>query len=618
MAGHIDHGKTTLTKALTGVETDRLKEEKERKISIEPGFAPLKQTEDVQISIIDVPGHERFVRQMIAGVAGIDVVVLVVAADEGVMPQTQEHLYILSLLGIEHGVVVITKTDAVEKELLDIVKEDIKETVDGTFLETSPTFEVDSVSGQGIESFKNELIKYVQESPKRSTYHSFRLPIDHVFTVKGQGVVVRGTVFDGRAELGEELIILPGNNKVRVRQMQSHHEQIEAVHAGQRVAMNLGGISHHQLKRGNVLVKDEFYTATSRIDVAFIPLHTINYPIKQRQLIKLYVGTSEVNGKVIFYDRNEMSSTETGEVLCQLHLDEEIVVARGDRFIIRRATPIETVGGGWVMNPNGEQRRFGKQSIEQLRNIRDGTAEERIFLLLKSGYAYTKADLIHFASVTEENFTKIAERLIVIGKQMYTKHSVIQQLTTEIKDELTKYHSTYPLRLGMDKAELVSIFRTTYPEQLIEFTLKEATEAKDITVTEQIVALASFTPAPPQNWAKRIEKMIVEWKGDGADLERMTDYFTRHGIDESMHTDLYYYLLQSNLAYEFDDGRLIAQSVVAQLHEKLYKETHGEAFTLQIARDIVGLSRKNLVPLLELFDRLQYTERKDKERIWLS
>src|SRR5699024_5061488 len=232
MAGHIDHGKTTLTKALTGVETDRLKEEKERQISIEPGFAPLMQTEDIQISIIDVPGHERFIRQMIAGVAGIDVVVLVVAADEGVMPQTSEHVHILSLLGIEHGVIAITKTDGVEADFLEIVRDDIKEAVSGTFLEKSAIYFVDSISGVGIESFKQSLIEFVQQISKRSTFHSFRLPIDHVFTVRGQGVVVRGTVFDGYAKVGDELTVLPKNNNVRVRQMQSHHEQREIVFAG--------------------------------------------------------------------------------------------------------------------------------------------------------------------------------------------------------------------------------------------------------------------------------------------------------------------------------------------------------------------------------------------------
>lgn len=617
MAGHIDHGKTTLTKALTGVETDRLKEEQQRGISIEPGFAPLVQTEDVQISIIDVPGHERFIRQMIAGVVGIDVVVLVIAADEGVMPQTREHLQILSLLGIERGVIAVSKLDEVEADFLEVVEADIGEAVTGTFLEKAPTYFVDSISGRGIDSFKEALISFVQASEKRSTFPSFRLPIDHVFTVKGQGVVVRGTIFDGHVRVGDGLTVLPSRKQVRVRQIQSHHEQKKIVYADQRAALNVGGIAHEEVNRGDVLVKDDFYTPTSRIDVAFTSLGTTKHPIKQRQLIKLYVGTSEVTGKVIFYDRNELGVGEAEEVLCQLQLDEAIVVTRGDRFIIRRATPIETLGGGWVMDSNGKQRRFGEQSVELLQQIKNGTAEERVLTLLQAEYAHTKDQILRLASVTEDEFAEIDEQLISIGKQMYTKQSILLQVTEGIKEKLKVFHKSHPLRLGMNKAELVSAFTISYPVELIEFVLASDEAADEIEVVEDSVSLASFTPTYPVGWQRRIDHMLEEWEASSANVEKMVDYFIRHEIDESLHQDLYYFLLQTNRAYEFDDGRLIARSVVLEMQEKLYKKTAGNPFTLQIARDVLGLSRKNLVALLELFDRLQFTERKGNERIWL-
>lgn len=621
MAGHIDHGKTTLTKALTGVETDRLKEEQERQISIEPGFAPLVQTESIQISIIDVPGHERFIRQMIAGVAGVDLVVLVVAADEGVMPQTREHLHILSLLGIERGIIAITKRDEVDEELLQIVKDDIQSVTKETFLKNAPMHVVDSVSGRGIELLKQAIIDFVQAGEKRFSFHSFRLPIDHVFTVKGQGVIVRGTVFDGEVHLGDELIVLPSERRVRVRQIQSHHEKRDVVFAGQRAALNLSGIAHKELKRGDVLVKDNFYTPTSRIDILFNPLRSISHKIRQRQLIKLYVGTSEVTGKIIFYDRNEYLAGEAKEVLCQLQLDEEVVVTRGDRFILRRATPVETIGGGWVMNPNGKRRRFGKASVEQLRRIKEGTAEERVLELLRNYYAETKERIIQLASVSEEEFKAMERTLVSIGKQMYSKRAVITELSLVIKSLLTNYHENYPLRVGMNKAELVSALRETYPDQLIDYTLptlSEGDEVADIRIDEQMVALASFTPNFPRGWEKRIEQLIIEWKSDGANVEKMETYFARHQIDQSLQTDLYYYLLHTEEAYEFDEGRLIARNVVEKLREQLYTETNGNSFTLQVARDIVGLSRKNLVPLLELFDHLYFTERNDTERVWLS
>lgn len=617
MAGHIDHGKTTLTKALTGIETDRLKEEKQRAISIEPGYAPLIQTDHMQISIIDVPGHERFIRQMIAGVAGIDVVVLVIAADEGVMPQTREHLHILSLLGIERGVIAVTKSDAVDRAFLDIVKDDIEETVAGTFLCEAPIYFVDSVSNRGIESFKQHLIQYVQTGDKRSTYHSFRLPIDHVFTVKGQGVVLRGTIFDGYVRIGDELTILPTEKQVRVRQIQSHHESQDTVHAGQRAAINVGGINYDEVKRGDVLVRDSFYTPTSRIDISFTPLQTFQHRIKQRQIVKLYVGTSEVTGKIIFYDRNELQRDEAEEVLCQLQLDEPVVVTRGDRFILRRATPIETIGGGWVMDPNGKKRRFGTSSMTWLQQIKDGTAEERVSSLLKRAYAHTEDDMKRLASISDEEFATVKENLVPIGKGMYTKHSIILQVIEEMTTMLEGFHERYPLRIGMNKAELISNVRITYPEALIEFVLTSDEAREKIKVAEHHISLASFEPTLPSSWEKRIKQMLEEWEADKATVNKMDEYLIRHEIDEALHTDLFYYLLHTNRAYEFDEGRLIAQSVVLQLRHQLYKETKGSSFTLQTAREVVGLSRKNLVPLLELFDRLQFTKRKENERIWL-
>lgn len=617
MAGHIDHGKTTLTKALTGVETDRLKEEQAREISIEPGFAPLVQTETAQISIIDVPGHERFIRQMIAGVAGIDVVVLVIAADEGVMPQTREHLHILSYLGIARGVIAVTKADTVEADFLQIVKEDIKETVADTFLENAPLHVVDSVSNRGIDQFKDALVTFVTESKKRKSFSSFRLPIDHVFTVKGQGVVVRGTIFDGQVRLGDELTILPQEERVRVRQIQSHHEQKEVVYAGQRAALNIGGIHHEAIKRGDVLVKDDFYTPTSRIDIAFTPLASIDHPIRQRQLIKLYVGTSEVTGKLIFYDRNEVTAGKTEEILCQIELDEPVVVAREDRFILRRATPIETLGGGWILDPNGTHRRFGDASIEALRQIKEGSAEERTFSLLQDRFALTKEEILRLASVTDEEFMQIEAKLMTIGKQMYTKEAVLTQVTKEMQNVLRTFHESYPLRAGMDKAAFISQLRHTYPEALLTFILEKESEATGMTTKEDLVASSTFTPSFPTGWEARIKEMLATWEKDGAEVDQMTDYFTDHQIDPSLHQDLYYFLLHTNRAFEFDEDRLIAQSVVNKLKDQLYKATKGDNFTLQVAREIVGLSRKNLVPLLELFDRLHYTERVENERSWL-
>lgn len=615
MAGHIDHGKTTLTKALTGVETDRLKEEKERKISIEPGFAALVQTETEQISIIDVPGHERFIRQMIAGVAGIDVVVLVVAADEGVMPQTEEHLHILSLLGIERGVVVITKSSLVDQSFLEMVEEDIKETTKGTFLERAPIYSVDSLTGEGIDFFKKELIRLVTQEERRKSYASFRLPIDHVFTVKGQGVVVRGTIFDGQVQVGDELTLLPNHHQVRVRQIQSHHKQTEVAYAGQRTALNLGGISHDLIRRGDVLVEDDFYVLTNRLDLVLETIDTFKHPLKQRTQIKFYVGTSEVTGRIIFFDRNELNQKESDEVLCQAELDDPVVVTRGDRFVIRRASPIETVGGGWIMNPNAKKYRFGEATIKALKEVKEGSPVERIFRVLKEAKALSEEELLRLASLNEAEFKLMKDQLIAIGN-LYTKESVLITLIDQLTTRLQTYHNHYPLRAGINKAELISSFKKEYPERLIEYALTSPEAKGLISLEEQTVKLSHFKRQYPPAWKKRIEGMLEEWEEAGAEVEKMEAYFQKHQIDQALYGDLYHFLIQTQEAYEFDEGRLIAQSVINHLKEKLYQATEGQSFTLQRAREVLGLSRKNLVPLLELFDRLSFTKRIENERIW--
>ncbi|WP_318036033.1 selenocysteine-specific translation elongation factor [Halobacillus shinanisalinarum] len=343
MAGHIDHGKTTLTKALSNVDTDRLKEEKERSISIELGYAPLQIAAGVNLSIVDVPGHERFIRQMIAGVAGIDLVVLVIAADEGVMPQTKEHLEILEFLGVEHCIVAISKIDRVDDELLELVTEDIKEGLAGTIFHEAPFVYVDGVSGKGIDNLKQTLLSELESVESRDAYGSFRLPVDQVFTVQGQGTIVRGTIYEGVVQKGSHLRLLPNDYKVRARQIQVHHKDQEQALAGQRTAVNLGGIAREDISRGDVLVASDHFLVTEKIDVSLRFVDELTTPVKQRMPVKIHVGTSEVMGRIVFFDRNEVNKTSE-EVLCQIQLNEEVVVRRGDRFILRRPTPIETIG----------------------------------------------------------------------------------------------------------------------------------------------------------------------------------------------------------------------------------------------------------------------------------
>lgn len=300
MAGHIDHGKTSLTKALTNIDTDRLKEEKERQISIEPGFAPLYEDEDLEVSVIDVPGHERFIRQMIAGVAGIDLVILVVAADEGVMPQTKEHLQILGFLGIEKGIVVISKADRVDEEFIGLVEEEILLELEGTVFEGSPSVLVDSLSLRGMEELKVLIEDELKEITPRGTTGAFRLPIDQAFSVKGQGTVVRGTVYEGSVEEGQQLKILPSGIETRARQIQVHRKQAEKAFAGQRTAINLSGVAKEDAARGQVLVSADSFTVTNVFDASIRTAEGLESAIKQRMPVKCHIGTAEVMGRIVF------------------------------------------------------------------------------------------------------------------------------------------------------------------------------------------------------------------------------------------------------------------------------------------------------------------------------
>src|SRR5699024_4408348 len=485
MAGHIDHGKTSLTKALTGINTDSLKEEQERKISIEPGFAPFINEKNLEVSLIDVPGHENLIRQMIAGVAGIDLVIVVIAADEGIMPQTKEHLDILALLGINKGVIAITKTDQADEELLEIILEDVKSTLADSFLKDAPIYLVDSLSNSGISELKNALKETLLNMPKKLSNLPFRLPIDHVFTVKGQGAIVRGTIYNGNVQDAEQLRLLPANIDVRVRQIQKHGKQVEIAYEGQRAAINLGGVSHKDIKRGDVLTKDSFYSVSKRINIAFQPLKSIKHLIKQQQTIKLHIGTQEVMGRIIFFDRNEISQNETEVVLCQIEVDEAIVAARGDHFIIRRPTPTETIGGGWVIDPVAKKLKFGKQTITELQTKKTGTPKMRLKSILNENFVLTEAEILNLAAISQQELDESKPTLLQVDKNQFTSPSKVEQVANKIKLLIKDFHKRFPMRQGINKAEIISELTVNYPLHLVEFALTTLKENGEIYIHEQ-------------------------------------------------------------------------------------------------------------------------------------
>ncbi|MFC0560409.1 selenocysteine-specific translation elongation factor [Halalkalibacter alkalisediminis] len=617
MAGHIDHGKTTLTKALTNIDTDRLKEEKERNISIELGYAPLTLNEEMEVSLIDVPGHERFIRQMIAGVAGIDLVMLVVAGDEGMMPQTREHMDILRLLGIENGLIVVTKIDRIDEEMRELVELDIRESVEGTFLEESPLFFVDSVNGEGVEKLKEGIAQKLVIHSSRDASGAFRLPIDQVFTVHGQGTVVRGTVYEGLVQEGDVLELLPKRIPVRARQLQVHHQPRELGRAGQRVAINVGGVSKEEIRRGDVLVSRGHYETTETIDVALTTVAELQFSLKQRGVIKLHIGTAEVYGKIVFFDRNELVEGNE-ELVCQIRLEEPVVTRRGDRFILRRPTPTETIGGGKIIDAHGGKYRFGVETIDALKEKMAATPEERLFQLLLDKKMLTVKDVSKELNVPEEEVKEQLsqnESLLSLPSGELTSESVMRTLSGSIETELERYHSEFPLREGIKKAEIIQGYQKTYPKRLVDWTLEEGTRTSSFTIRGPFVSLKEHEPHPPEQWGKRVDHVLAAIKKEELQVTPIQTHLSAQQIPQGLHDELIYYFHQQQILFQIDEKLSIHREPFKKAVETLFKQTD-TAFTLQDAKEVTGLSRKYLVPFVEKLDKLDLTLRQEQERKW--
>lgn len=616
MAGHIDHGKTTLTKALTNVDTDRLKEEKERQISIELGFAPLYEDDEIQVSVVDVPGHERFIRQMIAGVAGIDLVVLVVAADEGVMPQTREHLDILGFLGIKNGIVAISKIDRVEEEFIDLVKDDISEELKGTVFENVPQVLVDSLSEKGINELKNLIIHTLKEQETRDAKGAFRLPIDQVFTVKGQGTVVRGTVYEGQVEEGQALTVMPKGLEVRARQIQVHHKQAKEAFAGQRAAINLSGVAKEDLERGDVIVSSEHFNVTRTIDVALTIVGDLDYMVKQRTPVKVHIGTAEVMGRIVFFDRNELKE-ENGEILCQIRLDEEIVSKRGDRFILRRPSPVETIGGGWVIDPKGEKHRFGERTIAELEQKKVGTPGERMVSALMELKSLTLDDLITRTSLDRHVLVEElkSEDFILYNGKEYTLKALVEVNEEDLYNRLRDYHTEYPMKQGLNKTELIQHQLKFYPKNLLDYVIEAGINNGTFKRKEQYISIAEFEPHVPKSWKTRTDNMLEKLKADRMQVSYFKDYMDEAGIPANIADDLRKFFVEEKRIVSLDgqyywDGEIFRGAV-----DKLKAETSSE-FDVGEAKDALGLSRKYMIPFLEALDKIGYTRRVENKRVW--
>ncbi|MFC7392766.1 selenocysteine-specific translation elongation factor [Scopulibacillus cellulosilyticus] len=619
VAGHIDHGKTALTKALTHIETDRLKDEKERHISIENGFAYLNFDADHRAAVIDVPGHEKFIRQMIAGVAGIDMVLIVIAADEGIMPQTKEHIDILTLLGLKDAFIILTKVGLVDEEWLTLVESEVKEAFSETPFSGAQIFKVDSLTREGIDSLRQAITRKCQTLKPKNINEPFRLPVDDVFTLHGFGTIARGTIFNGNIQEGEELILLPKRKKTKARSIQVHHEDKKIAFAGQRAAINLLGLSRDELTRGDVLVSDEkVYTPTDRIDVDVQILKDIEYPIKQRMPVVCHIGTAVAMGKVILFDRNKAGAGE--RFYAQLQLDKPIVAKKGDRFILRRPTPVETIGGGVVIDVQVSKHKFGEQTVRQLEQKAKGTPDELVIQALYEQTVLDKEGLIRVTGLTADECEKVIydqlEKNIIVSldKGQYGLKDTLEKIKTKLLQALQRYHETFTMRMGQQKAEWLKTVNA--PNSLVQKSFKQLRDERKIIVDQHVIRIAEFKPYLPKAWRTRMSNAIDSLNEQGLQIDTWTAICESQQIPDNYQNELRQFLINTEQAVSLDKDHLVKHEVFYN-HVHLLKDNTNDLFTVQEAKEILGLSRKYLIPFLECCDAIGWTKREGNKRSWL-
>jgi selenocysteine-specific elongation factor len=624
-AGHIDHGKTTLIKALTGVDCDRLKEEKERGITIELGFTSMVLPSGLEISIVDVPGHEKFVRHMVAGATGIDLVALVIAADEGIMPQTREHLDICRLLRVKKGIIALTKTDLVEKDWLELVKEEIQEFVKGTFLEGAAILPLSSVTGEGLQAFVAEVNQLAQEVEERSPAGLFRLPIDRVFTIKGFGTVVTGTIISGKVSLGDTLEVLPKGLEAKVRGIQAHGKPVEMATAGLRVGINLQGLEKTVIDRGNVLALSQSLKPTASLDVIFQLLSSSPKPLKNRTRIRLHVGTVEVLGRAILLNREEVKPGE--EALLQVRLEGPIIALPGDRFVIRSYSPLLTIGGGEVLDAfPARHKRFSQQVKEEMETLEKGSDDEKLKLrLLRAGAAgLSWPDLIMRSNMLPTKLKSRVESLVSSGgilryngdRLRYIHSQVITDLKRFCLDYLKEFHRQNPLQPGAMREELKTKLPPQMDARLFNHLLSALIEEKKMIAEKETIRLSSHTISLKEEEKDLRQKMVLLYAQGKLQPPLVKEVAQQLAVSESELKPVLRLLTKEGTLVKVKEDLHFHHQAMQELEGKLisFLQQHKEMTPTQF-KELSQVSRKFAIPLMEHFDAKKLTLRIGDKRV---
>jgi len=625
-AGHIDHGKTALVKALTGIDADRLKEEKERGITIDIGFANLTLDAQTTIGFIDVPGHERFIKNMLAGVGGIDMVVLVIAADESVMPQTREHLDICSLLHIKQGLTVLTKIDNVEREMADLVEVEVREFLKGSFLERSPILRVSSLTGEGIPQLIEALRQAIGNVAPKDDTELFRLPVDRCFTMKGFGTVVTGTLIAGQVHKEDAVEIFPSQRTTRVRGIQVHGRASNEARAGQRTALNLQGVEVAEIERGMVLTVPGVFKPTSMFDCNLELLRSAPAPIEMRKRVRFHIGTAELMGYVVLLGQERLNPGESA--LVQIRVEEPAFALPGDRFIIRQYSPMITIGGGQILDAFPEKhRRSDKAVLQRLKIFKDGSVEERLMAIIE-GAGLQTVDLSHLVAGlglspqhVREALTALTKsgRIRKVSENPMTVVSVAAFKGAEERAvaEVQRFHRTNPLVQGIGREELRARF-DGMTGGLFQAMLDKLAADKKIVVAQDVI----------YEFGRR-----VTLKADEEQIrEKLAERFRSHGLQAAAPDELIDGLKLNRITARKIIQLMVKENALVKISEDMFVDR--KAIDELIAaikalksknpklgvpefKDLTGVSRKYAIPLLEYLDRQRVTRRVGDERVIL-
>ena len=626
-AGHIDHGKTALVRALTGVDADRLKEEKERGITIDIGFADLT-VGDTHFGFVDVPGHERFVKNMLAGAHGIDLVMLVVAADESVMPQTREHFDICRLLEVKAGLVVITKADLADEELTELVEAEVSDFVADSFLENAPVIRVSSKTGQGIDELKKMLAQLAAKVVLRDANAVARLPIDRVFTIKGFGTVVTGTLIAGSVKTGDDLELLPSEmRRMRVRGLQVHSKTTNEAKAGERTAINLQGIEVAEVTRGQVLTPAGRLVATHMLDVQLQLLKSAPKPLRSRSRVRLHHGTAEALARVILLGQTELAPG--GKAFAQLRLETPLLALPQDRFIVRSYSPAITIGGGVIVDvlPNKHRLREAAMMVTTLETLANADETERIALLVEmAGQAgISSAALAARSGATDDTIKKASDqftktrRLIAATPQLLIAREPFETLAKQVREMLKAFHKKAPLESGLGREELRERIFAKLPAEIFRAVITNLTERNEVVAEKDLLRLATHRVAlaPEEQAAKdHLATIYLQAKLQPISLEdALKQAAPSFGIDAARVQRFAQMLLNSGELVRVGELVFHRQSL-EELRGTLqqYKTTNGTKIDVGIFKDLTGVSRKYAIPLLEYLDRSRVTRRVGETR----